>query len=48
VKEERRERFKKYSNPLMFVKHYMEKEDYKPSEEVMALMQSVIKIRHKF
>lgn len=33
VKAERRERFKKITNPLMIIQHYMSKENYKPSEE---------------
>ena len=33
LKSERRERFKKFKFPMQFIKHYMEKENFKPTDE---------------
>ena len=45
VKSERRERFKKFKFPMQFIKHYMEKENFKPTEEQKELIEKVIAIQ---
>ena len=47
VKAERRERFKKISNPLLLIQHYMSKENYKPSEEEDHIIEKILKLKEK-
>ena len=41
IKSERRERFKKTNNTFHIIKHYIEKENFKPNEEEMYLMKAL-------
>jgi hypothetical protein len=45
VKSERRERFKKTNNTFHIIKHYIEKENYKPNEEEMYLMKELAELK---
>lgn len=45
MKSERRERFKRGVNTFLLIKHYIEKENFKPSEEEMYLMKQLAEIK---
>jgi hypothetical protein len=45
VKSERRERFRQSGNTFQLIKHYIEKEGFKPREEETYLMTQIAEIK---